>query len=251
MAEDDAARCRALADHLRDPEATSPPEGMDPAALRLYRALVLGNLANLLGDVFPALAGTLGERPFREWVARFLARHRCATPYFHRLGGEFAHFLAAQADAGEAPTWLAELADFEWQKWQLEFAAGEAGGPLPEADRLLEHSWRLGPLARLCRYRHPVHELPGGGAPPTGPSPRAVSLLVFRDREARVRCFELNPGAALLLEALAATGKPARELLAPLAEALHLAPAAAERAAAELLCRLAQWGVAEPRTPFV
>ncbi|OLF53939.1 DUF2063 domain-containing protein [Pseudomonas chlororaphis] len=214
-----AAQQQALTAYLRDPEHCAPPAGMDPARARVYRELVFDNLRSLLGSTFPVVRSILGEPDWCRLLRIFLREHRCATPKFGEIAGEFVAWMASAPAAlqdGGWPAFMVELSHYEWIEMALQQAEAE---PLPASD--LQLLWyrplRLSPLAWPLAYAWPVQRL-GPAWQPTTPGEAPTLLLIRRDADYRVRFCELSPLAWRLLQRLATFPRlPGRDQLQGLA----------------------------------
>ncbi|QTT89302.1 HvfC family RiPP maturation protein [Pseudomonas chlororaphis] len=199
------AQQQALTAYLRDPEHRAPPAGMDRARVEIYRELVFDNLLSLLGNTFPVLRSILGEADWRRLLRVFLREHRCATPKFGEIAGEFVAWMAsapaALQDAGW-PAFMLELSHYEWIEMALQQAEAE---PLPASDpeRLLTQPLRLSPLAWPLAYAWPVQRL-GPAWRPAEPGAAPTLLLIRRDGDYRVHFSELSPLAWRLLQRIEA-----------------------------------------------
>ncbi|WMJ02542.1 putative DNA-binding domain-containing protein [Pseudomonas chlororaphis subsp. aurantiaca] len=199
------AQQQALTAYLRDPEHRAPPSGMDRARVEIYRELVFDNLLSLLGNTFPVLRSILGEADWRRLLRVFLREHRCATPKFGEIAGEFVAWMASAPAALQDANWPAfmlELSHYEWIEMALQQAEAE---PLPASDpeRLLTQPLRLSPLAWPLAYAWPVQRL-GPAWRPTEPGDAPTLLLIRRDADYRVYFSELSPLAWRLLERIEA-----------------------------------------------
>ena len=118
-----AGQQRALARHIRNPALHPAQEGIEPRRLRIYEELVYNTVEGFVAGGFPVLRALLDDAPWHVLVRRFLATHRCQTPYFLRIAEEFLDFLAADGAPG-LPPFAQELAHV---------ARGRHGGkgPLP------------------------------------------------------------------------------------------------------------------------
>lgn len=184
-------RQRAFARHLRDPAAHPAPPGVAEHRLQVYRTLLHDNIAALLGGSFPVVRQTLGDDAWRALVRAFYAGHRCRTPLFTAIAGEFVEWLSERDAAVHGdPPWLAELAHYEWVELDLQILAPEAP------------SSRLSLLARPLAYAWPVHRIAPGHQPAEPPGEPTL-LLARRDAQGDVRFSALSPLAYLLLQALA------------------------------------------------
>ncbi|QLL11098.1 HvfC family RiPP maturation protein [Pseudomonas chlororaphis] len=196
---------QALTAYLRDPEHRAPPAGMDRARVEIYRELVFDNLLSLLGNTFPVLRSILGEADWRRLLRVFLREHRCATPKFGEIAGEFVAWMASAPAALQDASWPAfmlELSHYEWIEMALQQAESE---PLPASDpeRLLTQPLRLSPLAWPLAYAWPVQRL-GPARRPSEPGAAPTLLLIRRDVDYRVHFSELSPLAWRLLERIEA-----------------------------------------------
>ncbi|WPO49035.1 DUF2063 domain-containing protein [Pseudomonas sp. S1Bt23] len=199
------AQQQALTAYLRDPEHRAPPAGMDRTRVEIYRELVFDNLQSLLSGTFPVLRSVLGETDWRRLLRVFLREHRCATPKFGEIAGEFVAWMAstpAGLQDGSWPAFMVELSHYEWIEMALQQTEAE---PLPASDPrlLLTQPLRLSPLAWPLAYAWPVQRL-GPTWRPSEPGAAPTLLLICRDAGYRVRFSELSPLAWRLLERIEA-----------------------------------------------
>jgi len=191
----------ALTRHLRDPDRYAPPPGLEERRLRIYRELLIGSIDGLLAGGFPVLRETLGDDDWRALVRRFFAAHRCATPLFPQVGGEFVDFLhGGGGSAVRGAPWLAELAHYEWAEAALLACTDAAPAHRADGD-LLEGEPLLAPWAWPLAYRWPVHEIGPALRPRRAPAAPTL-LLVHRDRDGDVRFAQLAPLSYRLLDSL-------------------------------------------------
>ena len=237
-----AARQAALAAHLRDP-CQPAPAGMAERGLAVYRDLVYNNLEGLLRGGFPVLHRVLAPAHWTSLVRGFLREHRSSSPYFRAVGEEFLAYLAERPPEPWEPPWLRELAHYEWVELALDIREAEAPAPPVAGLDPLAAVPALSPLAWVLRYRWPVHRI-GPDPQPAEPPGAPCCLLVYRDRDDRVRFMELTPATARLLEAVQESpGRRGAELLDGLAAELSLAPAALREHGRGQLAEFAALGV--------
>lgn len=192
---------RQFAAHLRDPQRNAPPPGIEDRRLQVYRELFYNNVEDCLANAFPVLRRLTPDARWHATVRDFYARHQCHAPQFHRIAEEFLGYLEQErGERPEDPPFLRELAHYEWV--ELALAVDEAEiDDLPvdgEAD-LLAGAPLLSPLAWSLAYDYPVHRI-GLEFQPVEPQPQPVYLVVYRDRQDRVRFMEINAVTARLLQ---------------------------------------------------
>jgi hypothetical protein len=209
-----ADQLRALARHVRDPQAHDGPPGIEARRLKVYRELVYNNLDGLLAGNFPVIRKTLGDAAWSALVRGFLARHHARTPLFPELGRELVAFIEAEPDP-QRP-WLAELAHYEWAELGLQLSDAAVPAHDPCGD-LLDGVPLLSPLAWPLAYRWPVDRI-GPGFQPVDPPPQPTLLLLRREADGRIRFSALSPLLFRLLELVDAnTTRSGRALLQQLA----------------------------------
>ncbi|MCJ8208056.1 putative DNA-binding domain-containing protein [Pseudomonas sp. RGM2987] len=191
----------ALTRYLRDPEHVPVPAGMNPVRAQVYRELIFENMRSLLSGTFPVLISVLGQDRWRTCVRGFLRDHRCTSPRFAEIAGEFVGYLAT-AQAPDWPPFMAELAHYEWVEMALLQSDAES---LPAGDEasLLDRPLHLSALAWPLAYQWPVHRLAPDYQPATPPSEPTL-LLVRRTAGFEVRFSELSPLAWRLLQRIEA-----------------------------------------------
>jgi hypothetical protein len=232
----------AFAAHLRDPHSAPAPTGLEDRRLQIYRELFYNNVESLLSHNFPVICALLGATAWATLVRDFYREHRCHTPLFPELGGEFLRYLEArqQRDAGDAP-WLLELAHYEWVELALAFDENDIDALPHDPDGdLLDGVPLPSPLAWPLAYSWPVQQLRADFLPTT-PSESPTFLLVVRDRRHNVRFKAIDALVFQVMQALQGNdaGRTGRELLEALAVAVSAPdPAAFVDGAARLLTQL-------------
>lgn len=191
----------AFANHLRNPSLHAPPPGVSEQRLRVYRELFFNNIRQLLAGAFPVLRSILPDADWKALVRAFYAHHRCETPLFPFIAGEFADYLQQERDRAGEPPFLAELALYEWSEIALRHAE-DAMWPAVVGDKP-----RLSPLCWPLAFRWPVHRI-GGDYQPAEPPAQPTCLLVYRDETHAVRFIESNAATFRLLTLLADDSLP-------------------------------------------
>ena len=237
---------RQFAAHIRDPDRQPAPAGIEDRRLQIYRELFFNNLRSLLANNFPVLHGLYEPDDWSALVRDFYAEYRCHTPLFTEIAREFLRYLQdVREPRPNDPPFLLELAHYEWIELALELDERDPAAIAVDADGdLLAGSPALSPLAWPLSYRFPVHRIRPDHRPAQPPA-EPTHLLVYRDRQDRVRFMELNAVARLLVERLQngprASGRSLLESVA--ADIGHPDPARVVAAGAGLLADLRERGV--------
>ena len=193
----------AFAAHIRDPQSTPAPEGIEDRRMAIYRELFFNNLKSLLSNMFPVLTKLHSDQHWRRLVRRFMQRHQAKTPYFLQLPAEFLDFLQNEYEPGPDDfPFLAELAHYEYIELALSIAeeANDLADVDPEGD-LLSGVPVKSALAWVYAYRYPVHRISSDYLPDE-PAEQPVYLAVFRDSADKVGFLELKAVTAGLLNAI-------------------------------------------------
>ena len=211
---------RAFTAYLRDRRANPCPADVPPARMQVYRELLLANFETALGNCFPVLRSLLDGRSWKALVQEFFAGHRCRSPFYRELPGEFREWLRTpQHDALRATLpFLDELAHYEWVEMALDTDPRTipTDGIAPDGD-LLDGIPALNPLAWLLRYRYPVPRI-GPQFRPGAPLAQPIELIIHRRRDHRIGFLEVSPLVAALVGRLETnTDRNGRELLTELA----------------------------------
>jgi len=210
----------AMARYLRNPGQQPPPPGVEPRRLKIYADLVYNNIEGFISGGFPVLRSLYDDSAWHALVRAFIDQHRCHTPYFLEISQEFVQFLIKDyRPLPSDPPFLAELAHYEW----VELALDVAEAVLPDAaavDDILAVVPVLSPLAWLLRYQFPVHRIGPGFRPVEVAEP--TYLVVYRNRDDRVRFMSLNATTARLLEMVRDNNATVGALLECLASELNM-----------------------------
>jgi hypothetical protein len=203
---DPAARLAKLqqdfAAHIRDPDRHPAPTDVEDRRMAIYRRLFFNNISSLLAGNFPVLRGLYDDERWRGLVRDFYAEHRCRTPLFPEVAKEFLRYLQERGGRQDDPPFLLELAHYEWVELALSLDTRELDQVAadPTGD-LMTGRPVLSPLAWALSYRFPVHLIQPDYQPAEPPA-NVTHLLVYRDRQDRVKFMLLNEVARLLLQRL-------------------------------------------------
>jgi hypothetical protein len=214
----------AFAAHIRDPENTVAPPGIEDRRMAIYRGLFFNNLYNLLGTFFPVLRKISSDEQWRHLIREFMKIHRAKTPYFLKLPQEFLDFLQSEYQPlDDDYPFLTELAHYEFAELALRVSPNEndLAGVDPNGD-LLTGVPVKSVLSWAFAYHFPVHRISKDFLP-TDPTEQPSYLTVYRGSDDKVRFLEMNPVTAALLDAIenneaALSGD---ELLRELATKIH------------------------------
>lgn len=237
----------AMTLHLRDPQGQPAPTGLEPRRLQIYRDLLFNNLQGLLGGSFPVLLQVLDASEWDALCRRYFIEHRCVSPLFTEVAGEFVQWLQQQPSLPRP--FLAELAHYEWVELALQ--ASEAV-PLPAGSADFdpwEDALARSPLAWPLVYAWPVQQI-GAGFQPAAAPPEPTCLLARRVSDGSIVFSQLSPLAgALLAQTDDAVARSGAEHLRQLADAHGLEAAALEQPGRALLAQLQASGVIGPAPP--
>jgi hypothetical protein len=213
-----------FAAHIRDPENTLAPPGIEDRRMAIYRDLFFNNLRNLLSTFFPVMRKIHTDDQWRHFVREFMKVHRAKTPYFLELPEEFLAFLQNEySPLDEDYPFLNELAHYEYADLALRVSTeeNEVTDVDPNGDLLTGIPVRS-VLAWAFAYQYPVHRITADFLP-AAPTEQPSFLAIYRRSDDKVRFLELNAVSAALLDALEnndanLTGK---SLLSQLADTIH------------------------------
>ncbi|MCY4428337.1 MAG: putative DNA-binding domain-containing protein [Halieaceae bacterium] len=211
---------REFTSHLRNPAEATAPVDIESRRMKVYRDLIFNNIENFLSGGFPVVRRLYGKRDWRRLVRCFVREYRCHTPYFYEISQEFVQFLMQDyRPCPVDPPFLTELAHYEWLRLALNIDEQEVdqAGVDPKGD-LLAGAPVLSPLVWSLKYNYPVHRI----TPDTEPQRFAAEdtfLVVYRNRDDKVKFLETNAATAKLLELLRENhrGQTGDELLRQLA----------------------------------
>ena len=193
----------AFAAHIRDPENTLAPPGIEDRRMAIYRSLFFNNLYNLLGTFFPVLRKISSDEQWRHLIREFMKIHRAKTPYFLELPEEFLAFLQSEyRPLDDDYPFLTELAHYEYVELALRVSPNE--NDLADIDPngdLLTGVPVKSVLTWAFAYQFPVHRISKDFLP-TEATEQPSYLAIYRGNDDKVRFLELNPVTAALLDAV-------------------------------------------------
>jgi hypothetical protein len=211
-----------FAAHIRDPENHPAPADVEDRRMKIYRQLFFNNINKFLASNFPVLRQLYDDEAWRQLARDFYAEHRCQTPLFPELPKEFLRYLQDQRkDRPGDPAFLLELAHYEWVELALSMDENELEDTVANSTGdLMKEVPVLSPLAWPLSYRFPVHRI-RPGFEPDAPPEQATHILVYRDRNDKVKFMQLNDVSRLLLNLLQENrGLTGLELLTEIASSI-------------------------------
>lgn len=211
-----------FAARIRDPRGQPRPQGVPARRMRVYEDVLFNNLEGFLLACFPITRKLLGIRAWRKTARQFFAEHRCHSPLFRDIPGEFLAWMEGSADQlfPKRP-YLYEFMHYEWVELNVSICPDEIATSAidPEGDLLVGRPI-LNPAAQLACYHYPVHRI-GPRFKPTGQDGQTYCYLIYRDGEDSVQFIVLNPVSARLLEIVQAGCESGRAALLQIAQELN------------------------------
>lgn len=240
-----------FANHLRNPDIFAAPPDIEERRLRIYRHLFFGNINQLLTTAFPVIRSIFPDPEWQALVRDFYATHRCETPLFPYIAGEFADYLLHEREEDAVYPFLAELAQYEWSEIALRHSDETVQG----ADETVQSSSIKSPdnssakpvLSPLCWpmvFRFPVHRIGADYLPGQVPA-EPTCLLVYRQPDGQVKFIESGAATFRLLQLLQDDSLPTLQAVCErLAEEMqHTDVHALQVMMQDTLSRLIQLGV--------
>ena len=78
-----------FAAHLRDPDNSPAPDGIEDRRMKIYRELIYNNIESFISSGFPILRSVLDDQKWHQIIRHFVAQHQSHTPYFLEISQEF------------------------------------------------------------------------------------------------------------------------------------------------------------------
>jgi len=232
--------------HLRDPQKNAMPEGIEDRRMTIYRDLLYNNIESFIASGFPILREIYDDENWHKMVRDFFARHQSQSPYFLEISQEFIAYLQNERLADENdPAGLIELAHYEWV--ELALLVSDENISMANIDAngdLLTQRPVFSPLAWPLVYQFPVHTMGPDNLPEQAPSQPSY-LVVYRNRNDKVKFLEINPVTArligLLQENKSYTGLDTLECIVK--EMNHPNPDMVKQSGLNALQELQQYGI--------
>lgn len=191
-----------FARYIRDPEHQPIPDNIEQRRMAIYRELFYNNVEGFVSNAFPVLRKITTDEVWHAMVRDFMIKHHCKTPLFHEIAREFLAYLDDERDLKNDPTFIKELAHYEWVELALSVSDADVKDiNLNDIQDPLNKSFNTSPLAWPLMYHYPVHQI-GPDFQPQQPNDTPVFLLVYRNKEDKVTFMELNPVSARLIDLL-------------------------------------------------
>jgi len=191
----------SFAAHIRDPQSSPAPDGIEDRRMAVYRDLFFNNIKSFLTNNFPVLRSLYTDDNWTVLCRDFFKNYRCHTPLFPELPREFLKYLQDQRQKQKNdPPFMLELAHYEWVELGLTLDETDLDDlEVCEDGDLLQGIPVLSPLAWPLSYKYPVHQIRPEFQPEEVPE-EPTHLLVWRKRDFEIKFMLLNTISSLLLQ---------------------------------------------------
>lgn len=208
-----------FAAHIRNPEKSPAPKGIEDRRLAIYRELFYNNVQSLLAGTFPILRKILSDTQWHRLIRSYFHQHVSHTPLFLEMPQEFISYLQEEHELfDDEPVFMLELAHYEWAELAVSILEEEPGldGINPRGD-LIDGVPVASPTCWSLAYTYPVHKIKPDFQPKE-PDEAATFLVVYRNREDVIGFLEINAVTARLIELIErAEERTGREILEQIA----------------------------------
>lgn len=161
------------------PETAAERLGAPIAAIALYARLARSARRSLVDGMFPhcrhAVVARAGEAAWHTLVEDYFNAYPELRFVRHANVAAFPTFIAKLAPH----SWLADLADLEWQEWTTEIAPRTKADDAPESGAL-----RVASTLRLRLYAHDLVSWIDGAGREGEPVARPTLVAFWQDRDA-------------------------------------------------------------------
>ncbi len=182
-----------LSSHIRDPEHSNAPKGIEERRLTIYRELIFNNIAGFVESGFPVIHSILNDEEWKQLIREFLVNYRAKSPYFAEVAKEFLSFAQTNESTIIANyPFFQELAHYEWVELALMIDPCDLKSISTKASvDLMNEVPILSPLAWPLAYQFDVHHISKDYQPAKAPDVPSF-IVVYRDKDDDVEFIEVN-----------------------------------------------------------
>lgn len=213
-------RQQAFSQRIRHGTAAAYPENIPSQRMQVYQDNFFAGINEILSNCFPILHTILVPSLWRRLVADFYANYPLETPLFYEIPATFLSYLVQAADKSTTPTFLIELAHYEWMELAIEYMQGTA--PILNTETIdFENSLlTTSELAEVVAYHFPVHQICKHFMPIL-PGPSPTYLCIYRNADDEVKFIELNVASTRLLQQLKQRQQSGTEVMTAIAQEIQ------------------------------
>ncbi|MCF2860077.1 putative DNA-binding domain-containing protein [Pseudoalteromonas sp. SMS1] len=188
--------------HIKDPENTPSPEGIEDRRMKIYRELFFNNIEGFIASGFPVLKSLYHAEAWEKLIRQFFIEHDCKSPYFLEISREFLEYLAHSYTKKPCdPSFMFELAHYEWVELDVSICERDEGETVKHAALVLDTALFLSSTARCVHYEYPVHQIKSDFQPDS-PEGGPYCFVVYRNFEDETQFMSINPLTTMLLDAI-------------------------------------------------
>ena len=176
--------------YLRDPQAVRLPKGIPARRSEIYEGLLFNNISGFIHNCFPVARSLHSPEEWTALVRSFFKEWRSVTPIFSQIPFEFVRYCSETLIVDTLPKWLPELLHYEWVELEVDLLVADTFKS--DSDKL-----RVNSAAKFLSYNWPVHTISKDFIPD---HPSQTFLVVYQNRECKVRFLELNATTFALLQ---------------------------------------------------
>lgn len=188
---------------IRDPEAETTPKDIEQRRMEIYQGLFYRNVESFMANSFRVLRKITPDEKWHAMIRHYFMTHQARTPLFPKMPQEFLQYLQEEREPQEDDyPFMLELAQYEWVEIDLSIDTRviDTHGVNEDGD-LLEGVPVLNELIMPMAFQWPVHRISLDNLPESAPE-HPTYLLVYRNKQDKVRFFEMNPVSARMIELL-------------------------------------------------
>ena len=213
-----------FAAHIRNPELNPRPSDVEARRMNIYTELFFNNVEDFISNTYPVLKEITPENEWQDMMRDYFSKHLSHTPLFPEMPREFLKYLENERNNPNDPSFIYELAHYEWIELALLTSDLDEDINRDKIDidgDILNNPPVLSPLAWPLTYQYPVQQICEDFIPEE-PSETPVYLLVYRDKDDEVHFMELNPVTAMLIQLMTDNkGLTTKQILENIAEQMN------------------------------
>lgn len=191
-----------FAEHIKDPDNSKAPVGIDDRRMAIYRDLFFNNIEGFVSSGFPVLRSLYCEHDWQRLVRCFFVEHQCHSPIFLDIAEEFVNFIASEYQlTPDDPHFMLELAHYEWVELAVSIKIETQTYEWCNVDDINTALLTLSEAIWPLQYQNPVHLISLDYQPLEAPE-TATCLVVYRNKELDVDFMLVTPAIIHLITLL-------------------------------------------------
>lgn len=200
---------QVFAKRIRQGKKAQCPAGISERRMQVYEDCFHNGIEENIAISFPILKSVIDPKKWERLIRDFYEKHHSKTHLFSEIPQEFLTYIVQEHQGIIKLPFLTELTHYEWMRYALLTASGNAfpccdeNTALQTANNIMKNNslLTLSPLVEIVAYHYPVHKI-NPDYMPRELEQGEYFFCVYRNQQGSTNYIEVNAVGCRFLQIL-------------------------------------------------